>query len=176
MKYTYYRWNVDGRGLSSVLVSSFILGGASAWGGAIPVGNASFESPNPPPGYPVSTQIDVWQKTAQPVWFDPATTGGITWDQLSGVFPNVPSADSRHIDNVDGLQAAYLFALSSVGLQQDSLGANFEVGQAYTLTVGVLGGGGIMEGSSLRVGLYYLDVGGVPVPVAEPPRDRGVRV
>jgi hypothetical protein len=72
---------------------------------AIPVPNGSFESPTPPPGFPVTTLIDVWQKSAQPPGVP--LPGGITWDQLSGAFPNTPVGSPDHIDNLDGNQAAY---------------------------------------------------------------------
>ena len=131
--------------------------GSSMQAQSIDVPNGSFESPTPPAGYPATPQVDVWQKSTQPVWFDPATTGGITWNQLSGVFPNPPAGDSKSIDNVNGQQAAYLFALPQVGLLQSSLDAIFVVGHSYSLTVGLLGGGGIPDGATFSIGLFFLD-------------------
>ncbi|HAB16277.1 MAG TPA: PEP-CTERM sorting domain-containing protein [Verrucomicrobiota bacterium] len=121
----------------------------------VDVPNYSFESPTVPEGFPVSNTIDSWQKTPQPVWFDP-NTFGIEWNQLSGVFPNPPSTEGNHIDNMTGNQALYLFALPTVGLFQE-VGANFTAGMAYTLTIGILGGGGIPEGSTFEFGIYYED-------------------
>lgn len=131
---------------------------------SLPVPNASFESPTPPPGFPASPIIDDWLKTPQPAWFDPAATGGITWDQLSGVFPNTPVGADDHIANVHLNQAAYLFALPEVGLYQD-LDVRYQAGFAYTMTVGLMGGGGIPEGNTIALSLYYRDGAGSLVPV-----------
>lgn len=131
---------------------------------SLPVPNASFESPEPPPGFPASPVIDDWLKTPQPAWFDPAATGGITWDQLSGVFPNTPVGADDHIANVHLNQAVYLFALPEVGLYQD-LDARYQAGFAYTMTVGLMGGGGIPEGNTIGLSLYYRDGAGSLVPV-----------
>ncbi|MBI3870440.1 MAG: hypothetical protein HY299_18080 [Verrucomicrobia bacterium] len=136
---------------------------------SVPVPNGSFESPTVPPGAPAYPPVDVWQKSPQPVWFDPAATGGITWDQLSGVFPNPVVGEAKHIGNMDGNQAAYLFGLPQVGLGQSSLGATFIVGQSYHLTVGILGGGNIEEGDSFLIELTYLDNGNNPQGVAFTP-------
>jgi hypothetical protein len=130
----------------------------------LPVPNASFESPAPPPGFPATPVIDDWVKTAEPDWFDPAATGGITWDQLSGVFPNTPVGAADHIANVHLSQAAYLFALPEVGLYQD-LAARYEAGLAYTMTVRLMGGGGIPEGNTFALSLYYRDGAGSMVPL-----------
>lgn len=136
---------------------------------AIPGG--SFESPAPFPGWPVNTSIDSWQESPQPGWYDPMLMGGYSWDQLSGVFPNPPpSSPANHIDNMHGSQAAYLFAVPGVALFQDygtmdwddgapthAFDARFEVGNAYRLTVGVIGGSGLGDGASLQISLYYRD-------------------
>ena len=134
---------------------------------SIPVPNGSFESPTPPSGFPVSIQIDDWQKPAQPGWYDPSTSG-IGWDQLSGVFPNTPAGSADHIVNVDGNQAAYLFALPEVALFQE-LTATYEAGMAYELTVGILGTGGMTEPSSFALSLYYRDDAEQPVSIATTP-------
>jgi hypothetical protein len=145
----------------------------------IPVPNGSFESPVPPAGFPVNTRIDSWQESPQPAWFNPADFGGVTWDQLTGVFPNPPPESSaNHIDNLDGAQAAYLFAVPEVALFQDydtvdwddaapshAFNSTFEVGMAYRLTVGVIGGSGMAEGAGLRLSLYYRDPASNPVTV-----------
>lgn len=132
----------------------------------IGVPNGSFESPTPPPGFPATPQVDVWQKSAQPQGIP--LPGGITWEQLSGVFPNTAAGSPDHIDNVDGNQAAYVFAIPGVALSQQ-LNSTFEIGKSYSLTLGVLGGGGIAEGSSFLLSFYYLDGANNPVTVGATP-------
>lgn len=137
----------------------------------INVPNNSFESQIAGPPFGVNNNIDSWQKSPQPDWFDPASAG-VTWNQLTGNFVNTPSSSADHIDNVDGGQAVYLFAIPTVALFQDysstdwnhstpthAFDATFEVGKSYHLTVGVIGGGGNMTvGSIFELGLYYRDV------------------
>ncbi len=130
----------------------------------IPVPNGSFESPTPPPGFPATPLMDAWQKTPQPDWYDPSATG-IDWSQLSGQFPNLPPGDPGHIPNVDGAQAAYLFAIPGVGIFQE-LGATYQVGLAYEMTVGLMGAGGMAEGGAINLSLYYRDGTDAIVPVA----------
>jgi len=140
------------RGMIVVGAVSALRFGAHA--AAIPVPNGSFEMPSTPF---VSPMVDVWQKTPAPGWFDPALTGGVTWQQLSGVFANTPAGDPSHISNLDGVQALYLFALPGAGLTQ-VLGASFEAGMAYELSVGMVGGGGGMaEGTAFQLGLFFMD-------------------
>lgn len=127
----------------------------------VPVPNGSFEMPST--GF-VSPMVDIWQKTPAPVWFDPALTGGVEWGQLSGVFANTAVGSSSHIENLDGTQALYVFALPGAGLTQ-VLGSSFEVGMAYELSVALVGGGGGMpEGTVFQFGLFYMD-GLTPVSV-----------
>jgi hypothetical protein len=133
---------------------------------SIPIPNGSFESPTPPPGFPVSIQIDDWQKSTQPDWYDPSS--GIGWEQLSGLFPNTPTGSADHIENMDGNQAAYMFALPEVALFQE-LTATYEVGMSYELTVGILGTGGMTEPSSFALSLYYLDDAEQSVSIATTP-------
>ena len=139
------------------------------------VPNASFESPVTPYAGP---NIDSWQKAPKPFWYDEAANG--PWVQLAGNFLNTPQGSPGHIDNCDGAQAAFLFALPQVALFQDynttdwanptpthAFNAKFEVGQSYTLTVGVIGGGGGMtNGVTLDLSLYYRDSASNMVPVA----------
>lgn len=129
---------------------------------SISVPNGSFESPTSPPGFPAFPQVDVWQKAPEVPGIP--LPDGITWDQLAGVFPNTPAGTFNHIDNLDGNQAAYLLAIPGVGLQQ-TLNSTFEVGKAYSLTLGVLGGGGLQEGSRFEMSLYFLDDASSLVPV-----------
>lgn len=125
----------------------------------IAVPNASFESPPTTFAVPL---VDNWQQNPLPDLNDPSTY------QL-GVFSNVPPP----IDNCDGGQAAFLIVDTNhlVALFQDydstdyanptpshAFNAAFGLGRSYTLTVGVIGGGGGMnEGASLALSLYYRD-------------------
>jgi len=132
----------------------------------ISVPNWSFESPATDF---VTNNIDAWQLSPKPAWYD--ESGGHLWSQLVGLFQNTPAASADHIDNCDGRQAIYLFAVPQVALFQDfnstdwahsipthDFNARFEAGKSYQLTVGIIGGGGrIMEGVSIEVGLYYRD-------------------
>lgn len=134
--------------------------------GLISVPNASFEAPDTVYATPI---VAAWQHTPQPEWYD--DQGVFLWSQLTGVFSNQPPPDPSYIDNCDGDQGCWLFAVPEVGLFQDydSIGgtntspthafdAVYAVGSAYRLTVGLIGGGGSMaEGVSLRLGFYYRD-------------------
>jgi hypothetical protein len=148
---------------------------AALQAGTVYVPNSSFESPST---VFVDTRIDSWQKSPKPFWFDEGTLG--PWDQLSGVFLNTPPGDSRHIDNCEGSQAIFLFASPDVALFQDyntvdgtnttpshAFNARFETGKTYTLTVGAIGGGGGMSnGATLQLSLYYRDAASNKVTVA----------
>ena len=69
---------------------------------------------------------------------------------------NVPF---QPIDNVDGRQAAFMFAPPGYELFQQ-LAALYEIGQSYHLTVGIVGGGyGMPAGTPMEIRLYYLDAG-----------------
>lgn len=140
------------------------LGGLCAQN--IPVPNGSFESPAT--DY-VTTRMDHWQETAKPPDYDEG--GGFLWDQLTGVFRNTVPGSPDHIDNCDGLQAAYFFAVPGSGFFQDhdsvdwndpepsrGFDARFEAGKSYTLTFGVVAGGGNMrEGVPFEAALYCRD-------------------
>ena len=57
-------------------------------------------------------------------------------------------------------QAAFVYDTPGLELSQ-TLSSTFQVGQSYQLTVGIAGGGGGMQlGSSMEIGLYYLDGNG----------------
>ncbi|MEO6034296.1 MAG: hypothetical protein ABIQ35_03490, partial [Verrucomicrobiota bacterium] len=103
----------------------------------------------------VNINIDSWQKSEKPAWYD--DNGGFFWTQLTGIFKNTGPTSSDHIDNCDGSQAIWLFAVPEVALFQDydsidwqnlppnhAFNSTFEPGRSYTLTVGVIGGGGNM--------------------------------
>jgi hypothetical protein len=123
---------------------------------SLDVPNASFELPQ-------TIFVDVntapWQKGSSPAWYD--ESGGYAWIQLTGIFLNVPTTDSAYIDNCDGNQAVWLFAVPEAQLYQD-VAATYELGRSYHLSVGVIGGGGNMkEGVPLEIRLYYRDANGV---------------
>jgi hypothetical protein len=139
-----------------------LAGGLRA--GNLYVPNFSFESPdigtNSPYAAPV---LDSWEESVQPDWYVPSDFGGSPWADLVGTFYNLPNftnstgTNNTYIDNCNGVQAAFLFALPQVAIFQD-LDATFNVGKSYTLTVGLIGGGGGMtNGSTFELSLYYLD-------------------
>jgi hypothetical protein len=116
------------------------------------VPNASFESPQTAF---VDVNIDSWRDSPKPWWYD--ESGGNFWSQLTGVFLNLPPEDPSSIDNCDGEQAAWVFAVPEVELFED-LTATFEIGRSYHLTVGIIGGGGNMKDSvPIEIRLYYRD-------------------
>ena len=121
-------------------------------GASINVPNASFETPNT---NFVDPNIAFWKDAIKPWWYD--ESGGYLWDQLTGVFLNLPPEDPDSIDNCDGEQAAWLFAVPEVEIFQD-LAAIYEAGRFYRLTVGVIGGGGNMQDNvPIEIRLYYRD-------------------
>jgi len=149
---------------------------ALGWGLAaqaenIAVPNASFELPAT--GF-VTIAISSWGKTPQPAWYDPS--GGFDWVQLAGTFLNTVPSSPDHIDNIDGNQAIWLFAVPEIGVFMDATTSGgvfdrtYEVGKAYKLTVGIIGsGGGMLEGASLEVALYYRNQAGAKVMIATTP-------
>ncbi len=175
----------DGRILGTVVAGMMILGAGAlpVHAGDILIPNGSFESQVAPQVYPyVTTQIDSWQKAAKPAWFD-ETAYGLLWDQTAGLFQNTPVGSGNHIDNMAGNQGVYFLAFPQVALFQDynttdwsqstpshGFNATFQVGMSYKLTVGVLGGGGGMpEGTTMLLGLYYRDGGNNMVMVGTTP-------
>lgn len=147
----------------------------SAAAGTIHVPNSSFETPETSF---VDPRIDSWQKAAKPAWYDEGS--GFLWDQLVGLFANTTPPDPTHIDNCDGNQAIFIFALPEVSLFQDyrtmdwsqtepagEFEATFRPGRSYTLTVGVIGGGGNMTNDvTLDLMLNFIDAAGDRLPVA----------
>jgi hypothetical protein len=147
----------------AVFVGTVMLavGASDLQAASIYIPNASFESPQTEF---VDVNINFWQKSPKPWWYD--ESGGYYWSQLTGVFLNVAPSDPEHIDNCDGNQAVWLFAVPEVELFQD-LTATFEMGKSYHLTVGIFGGGGNMKyGVPIQIGLYYRDAENKKVPVA----------
>lgn len=134
--------------------------------GALAVPNGSFEAPWTDYANP---DMDEWEKAPKPGVF--SEFGGFLWNQLMGQFQNPAVGQPDRIDNADGSQLAWLFAVGSVAIFQDyntigststapthHFNATYDVGKSYTLTVGVIGGGGRMSpGATLEIALYYRD-------------------
>ncbi len=169
--------------LSNLVVGSLAL---AAWtaplqAGTIAIPNASFESPVVPIDQtPAIPDVDYWQKSPQPVWYASSPFGSWPWESRTGTFYNFPSPDT-FIDNCDGSQAAFLFAVPEVALFQDynsiygtnttpshAFDAKFNVNRAYSLTVGVIGGANtaLYEGATLELSLYYRDASSNMITVA----------
>ena len=141
------------------------------------VPNYSFESPVTDFASP---ELDSWEKAPAPGWYVDPTGGMFPWEVLMGQFLNTTNGSPDHIDNMEGSQAAFLFASPDVAIFQDynSVGggattpthdfnATYQPGKAYALTVGVIGGGGGMSnGATLEISLYYRDEAGDPITVA----------
>lgn len=172
------RWiNSISRALLSSAASVVLLGVGSGTGLAqqIAVPNGSFELPETNFADPL---MDAWQKSAQPAWY----TGGdeFPWEQLMGQFRNPDFGEDGHTVDMDGNQAAFMFAYPEVAIFQDAIettttgdapesgvNARFEAGKVYSLTVALRsGGGGMKEGASFQIGFYYRDAEGAIVPVS----------
>ncbi|HEY0457252.1 MAG TPA: hypothetical protein VGE41_12850 [Verrucomicrobiae bacterium] len=162
------------------IVFSVTLAGLSACAAflhaaQINIPNGSFESPAT---VFVSVNIDSWQKTDKPAWYD--ESGGFLWSQLTGIFKNTPAGNTDSLDNCDGAQAMWMFALPEVGIFQDynstdwsnsvpthAFNATFDPGKSYVLTAGINGGGGGMSnGATIMLKLYYRDAASNQLTVA----------
>jgi hypothetical protein len=178
-------------GRAALLLSKIVLAVVVLWAigtgtlraGTLYLPNASFESPVVPAVSPYAgPDIDYWQKSPQPAWYDPSQNYDTPWDYLMGTFYNAPFP-STFINNCDGTQAAFLFALPEAALFQDynsiygtnttpshAFNAKFNVHSAYSFTVGVIGGVNgyppLYEGATLRLSLYYRDASSNIVTVA----------
>jgi hypothetical protein len=147
--------------LVTILVSW--SGAGSVLAAAIPVPNASFESPVPPFG--IGFDIDSWEKEPNPGYF--VDTPQLTWYQTVGNFYDTNPYGF-------GFHAAYILSLPGAGIFQDydsmdwndpapshGFDAVFEVGKAYDFTVGVYGKsrtpGSGMQNSILILSLFYRD-------------------
>lgn len=161
--------------LLPLLLDAAVAHRSSLSAATIPIPNGSFESPEV---VFVDTNFDAWQKGPKPPGY--VEEGGFFWSQLTGVFKNPAPGKSDHLDNCDGAQALWLFAVPEVALFQDydsvdwndpapshSLNTRFTPGKAYSLKLAVNGGGGGMKPNvTLRASLYYRDANSNQVPVA----------
>lgn len=148
--------------LSLIIGGSLIVAGMHAQAQPITVPNYSFESQIAPTSYPyVNTFIDSWQKAPEPAYYGPAigVPFGIPWDGTAGVFH-----DTNPYANHDGIQAGYILGFPGVTLYQDynsspthDFNATYDVGQSYTMTIGVFGKSTLAPGSTFELSLYYLD-------------------
>lgn len=152
-------------------VATLILAtvGLNSAGATIQIPNASFESPTTAF---VDLRVDGWQKNPKPIWFD--ESGGNLWEQLIGIFINPAEGSAGHIENSDGSQALYVFAIPQNGLFQDydskdwahaepthAFDVKYEVGKSYSLAVGLKGGGGgMVEGAGIQLALYWRNEAG----------------
>ncbi len=161
------RQGMGRHGLAAALVLAVLLAGPGAMrAGNLYVPNYSFELPdigtNSPYAAPV---LASWQNSPQPSWYYPSNFQNAPWTYLAGTFYNVPFP-GEFVDNCDGVQALFLQAIPQVAIFQD-LSATFNAGKAYTLTVGLIGGGGNMPvGSTFQLSLYYRDASSNMVTVA----------
>jgi len=128
----------------------------AARGAPIPVPNASFETPVIRVSPFARPDFEDWQEAPPPAWWTGLGYTAQDWDNTTGVFYNVPDVPTW-IDNVDGEQAAFLFATPGVEIYQD-LDAKYEAGFSLRLTVALQGGGmGMPVGNPLELRLYYRD-------------------
>jgi hypothetical protein len=142
--------------------------------GNLYVPNYSFEMPNIGTNSPYAAPVlEDWEHTPQPFWYDPADFGGSPWSYLVGTFYNLPNStnatgsNDTYIDNCNGTQAAFLFGVPQAGMLQQ-LNASYSVGKCYTMTAGVIGGGGGMPyGSRLDLALFYVDAQGNTAIIAD---------
>ncbi len=144
-------------------------------GGTIAIPNGSFELPMVTF---VDVLIDSWQKTPKPDGYDESS--GFLWIDETGTFKNPPPTRPDHLDNCDGTQAIWMFAVPGAGLFQDydstdstntppphAFNARFEAGKSYVLTAAINGGGGGMSnGATMQISLYYRDLASNMVTVA----------
>lgn len=174
-----------GKNIGIELLATPDLGDPQSWGGywdadivrlveEIPVPNYSFESPDIGTNSPYAApELEAWEETPQPSWYDPANFDGAPWYYQVGTFYNLPDftnsmqTNTAFIYNCDGVQAVYFQVVPDVGILQ-TLDAPYNAGKSYTLTVGLIGGGGgMVDGSTFQLSLYYLQDSTNMVTVAE---------
>jgi hypothetical protein len=162
--------------MAAVILAAGALWSTAAQAATVFIPNGSFESPT---NDFASPEMGSWVKAPQPLWYVDPSGGMFPWEALVGQFLNTSNGSPDHIQNLDGSQAAYLFASPEVAIFQDystvsgsgagashPFNAQFEAGRSYALTVGVIGGGGGMSnGATLEISLYYRDSANDPVTV-----------
>jgi hypothetical protein len=137
------------------LVAACVCIAGQAQAGLLSVPNYSFE--NPTTTF-VTNSITNWTQTDQPGNFNSAYTGGYPWQVTTGIFANQPGPS--YIDNLDGTQSAYFFAVPGDGIYQQTSNT-YQAGKNYSLTVGVIGASqGLPDGATMALQLYYTDGGG----------------
>ncbi len=172
--------------LSKILMAVAVLcalGTGPARAGALYLPNASFESPVVPfESIPAFPYMDYWQKSPEPGWYASSPYGSYPWEYYMGTFYNF-SSPSTFIDNCDGSQATFIFAMPDVAIFQDynsidsasttpshAFNATYKVNRAYTFTVGVIGSvygaPPLYDGATLQLSLYYRDAASNMVIVA----------
>jgi len=151
----------------------FLASGSLAFAGAIAIPNFSFESPPVPPAIPYAQPgFDYWEETPQPSWYDPSQNGDTPWYDYAGEFYNIPYP-GEYIDNVDGVQAAFIQGYPDAGFFQDydsiygtntapshAFNATFRPGASYDFTIGINGygyQGSTPQGATIQISLYYRD-------------------
>lgn len=159
---------------------AFLIWTSQTRAGRIYVPDFSFETPAVPDQPPFADpEMDYWQETPQPDYYNPAEFDDTPWSDLIGEFYNDPE-DGAYIGNADGVQCGFLQNLPEVGIFQDynsfsstqagpthAFNATFQPGHCYYLTAGVIGGGGGMPaGATLQLSLYYRDASNNIVTVA----------
>jgi hypothetical protein len=128
--------------------------GAKLQGGLVYVPNGSFELP---PTAFADPMIDYWGQNPPYTFL------------ATGVFVNTAPTETNYIHNIDGTQAAFMANAPTVEIYLDydavdwtnrthQFQTKYEVGKAYDLTAGLIGGGGGMPpGATIQLGLYYRD-------------------
>lgn len=134
-------------------------GGQALQAGVVAIPNGDFMNPTVPGSPYASPAVVSWQKDAVPQWWTDAGYPADNWTNSAGVFANV-NFPGQFIDNLSSTQGAFFFAVPGYELFQDNVGHTFEVGKSYHMEFGVIGGGyGMVDGTPLKVALYFLDAG-----------------
>jgi hypothetical protein len=164
-------------GFIVVGIIALAAGASPLRAGAINVPNGSFENPPLPAalfnqgGFIAAPMDAIIFTGVDPIW---VTQGPITNGlmQDTGVFVNQPGPG--FITNADGAQLAFMNVLSTdqVRVISQNLTNTYQVGQSYTLTVGVCSSSEqppTHPGDGILVGLYYVDAGNNRVKIADLP-------
>lgn len=139
--------------LTGILTIILMFSATAVHAGFLPVENGSFELPETEFATPA---ISGWT-TDGPI-LDP----DFGFNPFTGVFLNTAPAEPDHIDNVDGDQVAFIGSQTGNEIVQLIPGSNFAPGE-YNLSLGVAISLGAppAETDLLRIGLFYMDDGGL---------------